>query len=559
VESWDDALAELRADYLREAAGRLEEIHRLLDVLSRDAADEAAFRDLLRRFHGFAGSGTTYGLPQITALGLEGERECAALLTRGEAPTPKDLHHWHALRGQLRAALEGAGTQGAPASAPAHGTRPAAIPDILVVDADAELRKAVKRLAAQEGMSVRGAETSAQGKSAVDERVPDGLVVGTRLPDGPGYDLVEHLRARPGSDLTAVLMVADAASFLDKVDAIHCGADGYFQKPVDWAVFQRRLQHLLERNKAEPARILYVEDDPNQAAYVRAVLHSAGYEVRICEDPKRFEADLTAFRPDLVLMDIVLPGFSGYDLARYVRQDERYVALPIVFLTTEVQMQARIETARAGGDGYIEKPVTPGLLLSDVAARIERARFIRGLMNRDGLTRLLTHTAFLEQARSVLAEAGRDPGRTVAWVMIDLDHFKAVNDRYGHPVGDRVLYGLAALLRRRLRQPDTIGRYGGEEFAVLIEGLGEPEAVRLVSRLLAEFAATDHHAADGTAFRATFSAGVALLSPAAMDLERWRKAADDALYGAKAAGRNRVVAASSSKGPPAARPLDDRA
>ena len=244
-------------------------------------------------------------------------------------------------------------------------------------------------------------------------------------------------------------------------------------------------------------------------------------------------------------MDIVLPGFSGCDLARYVRQDERYAALPIVFLTTEVQMQARIETARAGGDGYIEKPVTPGLLLSDVAARIERARFIRGLMNRDGLTRLLTHTAFLEQARSVLAEASRDPGRTVAWVMIDLDHFKAINDRYGHPVGDRVLYGLAALLRRRLRQPDTIGRYGGEEFAVLIEGLGEPEAVRLVSRLLAEFAATDHHAADGTAFRATFSAGVALLSPAAMDLERWRKAADDALYGAKAAGRNRVLAASS--------------
>jgi diguanylate cyclase (GGDEF)-like protein len=545
VESWEEALVELRAEYLREGAGRLEEIDRLLNVLSRDSADETAFRDLLRRFHGFAGSGTSYGLPQITALALEGERECATLLARHAAPTAKDLHHWQALLGQLRATLDGAGKPGGARSAAAPAARPvAAAPDILVVDDDAELRKAVKRLATQEGMSVRSAETSVLGKSAIDERVPDGLVVGTRLPDGPGYDLVEHLRARPGSDLTAVLMVASSASFLDKVDAIHCGADGYFQKPVDWAAFQRRLQHLLERNKAEPARILYVEDDSNQAAFVRAVLQSAGYEVRICDDPKRFEADLTAFRPDLVLMDIVLPGFSGYDLARYVRQDERYAALPIVFLTTEVQMQARIETARAGGDGYIEKPVTPGLLLSDVAARIERGRFIRGLMNRDGLTRLLTHTAFLEQARSVLGEALRDPGRTVAWVMIDVDHFKGINDRYGHPVGDRVLSGLAALLRRRLRQPDATGRYGGEEFAVLIEGLGEPEAVRLVSRLLAEFAATDHHAADGSSFRVTFSAGVAVLTPASMDLDRWRKAADDALYGAKAAGRNRVLAAS---------------
>jgi diguanylate cyclase (GGDEF)-like protein len=549
VESWDDALAELRAEYLRESAARLEEIDRLLDVLSRDGTDEGAFRDLLRRFHGFAGSGTTYGLPQITALGLEGERECAALLVTGTPPTGKELHHWHGLLGQLRAALQGAGTPAGGPSAAAQTVRTAAAPDILVVDEDAELRKAVKRLAAQEGMSVRGAETSAQGKSAIDERVPDGLVVGTQLPDGPGYDLVEHLRARPGSDTTAVLMVAGAASFLDKVEAIHCGADGYFQKPVDWAAFQRRLQHLLERDKAEAARILYVEDDANQAAYVRAVLSSAGYEVRICDEPKRFEADLTAFRPDLVLMDIVLPGgLSGYDLARYVRQDERYAALPIVFLTTQVQMQARIETARAGGDGYIEKPVTPGLLLSDVAARIERARFIRGLMNRDGLTRLLTHTAFLEQARAVLAHARRDPTRALAWVMIDVDHFKAINDKYGHPVGDRVLSGLAALLRRRLRQPDTIGRYGGEEFAVLIEGLGEPEAVRLVSRLLDEFAAMEHHAADGAAFRATFSAGVAVLSPGVMDLERWRQAADDALYGAKAAGRNRVLPASAVAG-----------
>jgi diguanylate cyclase (GGDEF)-like protein len=339
-------------------------------------------------------------------------------------------------------------------------------------------------------------------------------------------------------------MVASGASFLDKVEAIHCGADGYFQKPIEWQAFLRRLQHLLERNKAEPARILYVEDDPNQAAFVKAVLSSAGYAVQICAEPKRFEADLTSFRPDLVLMDIVLPGFSGYDLARYVRQDERYAALPIVFLTTEVQMQARIETARAGGDGYIEKPVTPGLLLSDVAARIERARFIKGLMNRDGLTRLLTHTAFLEQARVALAQARRDPGRALAWVMIDVDHFKAVNDKYGHPVGDRVLAGLASLLRRRLRQPDTIGRYGGEEFAVLIEGLGEAEAVRLVTRLLADFAAMDHHAADGSSFRATFSAGVAGLEAGSMDLERWRKAADDALYRAKKAGRNRVLPAS---------------
>jgi diguanylate cyclase (GGDEF)-like protein len=130
--------------------------------------------------------------------------------------------------------------------------------------------------------------------------------------------------------------------------------------------------------------------------------------------------------------------------------------------------------------------------------------------------------------------------------MIDVDHFKSVNDRFGHPVGDRVLAALAALLRRRLRQSDRVGRYGGEEFATLIEDLPEHEVVRLVERLLAEFGAMEHHAADGETFKATFSAGVAMLRPG-MTLDDWKKAADDALYAAKKGGRNRVMASGAAR------------
>jgi len=315
----------------------------------------------------------------------------------------------------------------------------------------------------------------------------------------------------------------------------------------------RRLQHLLERNRPESARILSVEDDPHQSAFVGAVLKSAGYEVLVCDDPTKFEADLVSFKPDLVLMDIMLPGITGYDLVRYLRQDERHAALPVIFLTTDGQLQARIETAKVGGDDHLLKPVPPPLLLSAVAARLERSRFLKSLLDRDGLTRLLTHTAFLERARAALALKQRHPGKHSAWVMIDLDHFKAVNDKYGHPVGDRVLGALAALLRRRLRQADTIGRYGGEEFAVLIEDLPEADTTRLISRLLEEFAALEHEVAGGGSFHCTFSAGVAMIEPG-MDLDSWKKAADDALYAAKAAGRKRVIAASASRTKPAVVP-----
>jgi diguanylate cyclase (GGDEF)-like protein len=337
-------------------------------------------------------------------------------------------------------------------------------------------------------------------------------------------------------------MISALTGFHDKVESISCGSDGFFEKPVQWEVLIQRLRYLLSRERSDPPRILSVEDDEDQAAFLRAVLQSAGYQVRICNDPRLFEAHLISFRPDLVIMDIILPDITGIDLARYLRQNEQYTTLPVLFLSMQGQMQDRIETVRAGGDDHLVKPVAPGLLLSTVAARIERSRFLKSLLDRDGLTKLLTHTAFLERARAIVGQKSRRIHKNSVLVLMDLDHFKSVNDTYGHIVGDRVLVSLASLLRRRLRQTDTIGRYGGEEFGILIDDLKKDEAVRLINRLLDEFSAIEHQTADNKTFQVTFSAGIAVLKRR-MTLPQWIEAADKALYAAKAAGRKRVTAA----------------
>jgi len=555
MQSWDDAYSHLRASFVHEAAARLDQITSLLDALAANPADSTSFLELRRRFHAFAGAGTSYGFPDVTALGLRGERECAALIRQSASPGAEDLGRWRGIVKEMREVFANAREVRPEAPREAAAPAPHGPESILVVDEDEQVRQSLTHLLESEGMKVRAVRTKAEAVRALDQALPEGVITDIRLPDGSGYDLVEHIRGLPlaAAESLPILILSPLSPFLDKVEAIHCGADGYFEKPVDWEALMRRLQHLLERNRPECARILSVEDDPHQSAFVSAVLKSAGYDVRVCDEPTRFEADLVAFKPDLVLMDIMLPGITGYDLVRYLRQDERHAALPVIFLTTDGQLQARIETAKVGGDDHLLKPVPPPLLLSAVAARLERSRFLKSLLDRDGLTRLLTHTAFLERARAALALKQRHPAKLSAWVMIDLDHFKSVNDKYGHPVGDRVLGALAALLRRRLRQPDTIGRYGGEEFAVLIEDLPEADTTRLISRLLEEFAALEHDVTGGGSFHCTFSAGVAMIEEG-MDLDAWKKAADDALYAAKAAGRRRVIAASGFHTKPASVP-----
>ena len=545
MEAWEKTLAELKEQYIRGSGKRLDKIARSIDLLQLNPEDQVTLLELQRYFHGLSGSGSTYGFPHISSLGVRGEQHVDRLLKSNAPPKNADLKMWKSLLEDLRTEFHRSIAEPAPSPVPVEEIAKSPIKpyEILVVDDEEDIRQAVARVFEREGYSVNSVRSKAEAIAQLQEKIPDGIIVDIRLPDGSGYELVEHVRGLSGGDSPGILIITAFSGFLDRVEAIRCGSDGYFEKPIDWDALMRRLQHLLERVKTESPRILSVEDDPDQASYISTVLESAGYNIRVCSEPQHFEAELISFRPDLVMMDVLLPGVSGYELVRYLRQDERNATLPVLFLTTQSQLSGRIEAVKAGGDDYLVKPANPALLLSTVAARLERSRFLKSLVERDGLTRLLTHSAFLERAKVLVSKKKRNPSGSYAFCMIDLDHFKRVNDSHGHVMGDRVLASLAALMRRRLRQSDVIGRYGGEEFAIIVEDLQEEEAVRLISRLQEEFSLIPQRALDGSVFHVTFSAGIAILDPERMDLERWKQTADDALYAAKQAGRGRVIAA----------------
>ena len=464
-------------------------------------------------------------MPAVSALGLEGERRCGAV--RSGPAVASDLRLWRETAAALRQEIEGTATAG-----PSVPDVPAP-PTVVVADEDPAALQSLSLALEQEGFAIRSEPRLAGVLEA--SAMPEALIVDASADQAAAFALVVAVRARADGARTVVFVIGKHGGVLDRVEAIHCGADGHFTKPVDMGALVRRLRFLLEREQAEPPRVLSIEDDPQQAAFLRSVLTSGGCEVRTVSDPLRLEAELAAFRPDLVLMDVVLPGVSGYDLVRSLRQDERFTTLPVIILTTRGELDSRIEAARAGGDEHLVKPVSPGLLLSTVAARVERGRFLRLLVERDGLTGLLTHTTLLERARAAVAKKRREPRRHWVWMMIDLDRFKAVNDTHGHPAGDRVLVRLAGLLRARLRAADVIGRYGGEEFAVVLEDISGEDAVRLVERLRGEFAAMEQISRERVAFHVTFSAGLAVLEDGET-VSSWVNAADRALYEAKEGG-----------------------
>ena len=417
-----------------------------------------------------------------------------------------------------------------------------ATPRVLLVDDDVTTLASARHALADSGVEVVEAASVDEARRAIAREWYAAAIVDVRLGTEDGLALVRELRA--ASQRFPIVVLSSVTEFTEKIEAMRAGADAYFEKPVDWFSFSRSVRALVE-TASRSARILIVDDDPVSTQVLRRTLESAGYEVSTCSQAERFEKALHEAHPDLILMDIDLPNISGLELARYVRQDERFETVPLLYITGSTRDQQALAVDAADGEQILHKPVPTDLLLSTVAGRLGHFLRLRRLMDRDPLSGVLMRRPFLERVDEVIAAFRRAPGRHYTLTLLDLDHFKQINDRYGHAAGDRVIASLGETLRRGTRTSDAVGRYGGEEFAILVADSDAEGTSHLIERLLDEFGAIRHTAPTATVFSVTFSAGVAQIQ-AGESTQSWLARADVALYEAKAAGRNRVWIAEGS-------------
>ncbi len=300
-------------------------------------------------------------------------------------------------------------------------------------------------------------------------------------------------------------------------------------------------------------RILVADDDPMLGRIVRAGLAPDKHDVTVVSDGQA-AWDLLQREPyRLVITDWMMPGLSGPELVQRIRGS----ALPgytyIILLTARSSREDIVRGLESGADDYLSKPFNPaelrarvgiGVRILDLESRLGEAMHrLTQLASYDSLTGLLNRRAIQDQAGAELAR-GHRAGQTVSLVLLDLDHFKSVNDRYGHPAGDAALRHVATALRANTRSYDLVGRWGGEEFLLLLPGAGTDEAAEVADRVRAALAAEPIDMPNGDRLVLRVSAGVAGLTAGTMPrLEAIVASADAALYSAKQAGRDRVVIA----------------
>jgi diguanylate cyclase (GGDEF)-like protein len=534
----------LRESY---AAQLPEKIRQIEEVCAgyQSARDEETLHTLHRMVHSLTGSGATFGFSALSQVARVLEEYLKGVVSQGAPTNDAQLTE---IQRQITLVKQATANADAPSASPPDVMAAESVTDdppvsknIYLVEDEPDLARELALQLSYFGYEVRVFNQLQAFLQAIKTAANVLVLMDISFPEDRMGGINAMKEVQLGRNVPVpVVFLSSLDDISARLEAVRTGGLAYFSKPANIGDLVDKLDELTSSIPPQPYRVLIVDDSISLANYHAAVLERSGMVAKVVDKPLEVMGPLLEFAPDLILMDVYMPECTGLELARVIRQFEAFVSIPIVYLSAESDMDKQLSAMSLGGDDFLTKPIKPEHLISSVTSRIQRSRLLRSFMVRDSLTGLLNHTAIKDQLEREVARAKRQK-TPLTYAMVDIDHFKRVNDTYGHPVGDRVIKSLSRLLKQRLRETDVVGRYGGEEFAVIMNNTDGPAAIKVMDELREAFSRLNH-LAEGKEFSATFSCGIAEVALFG-DAVKLGDSADKALYEAKHAGRNCVVLA----------------
>jgi diguanylate cyclase (GGDEF)-like protein len=411
---------------------------------------------------------------------------------------------------------------------------------LLIVDDDLALVEALEIEAKGWGLSVEVAHNLSQAREIIDRTQPNAILLDLSFPGSKenGFELLQELKNLRST--VPVVVFTAKESFTDRVKVARLGGKGFLQKPILAADVIEAIAQVIQKNNLPDTKILVVDDDPETLDLIRDFLEPWGCELTLLEDPHQFWDTLEFTNPDLLILDVEMPSLSGIELCQVVRNEPRWQEIPILSLSNAKDSQTIQTVFSSGADDYINKPIVGAELVARVLNRLDRERYRRQIAEIDALTGVSNRRKSIKQLTRTINLAKRQ-NQPFCFIILDLDHFKKINDVYGHDAGDLVLRQLGKLLTRTFRGEDIIARWGGEEFTIGLYNMTKKYGIERLQKLLHNFSQQEFSNAYEKKFRVTFSVGVAQYPTDGEDLQTLYQSADAALYQAKSQGRHRVI------------------
>lgn len=453
---------------------------------------------------------------------------------------------------------------------------------ILVVDDLAANTRLLEAKLSAEYYQVATAHDGFEALRVAADWQPDLILLDVMMPELDGFETCRRLKDDNKTNHIPVVMVTALGEPEERLRGLDAGADDFLTKPVEYQTLMARIRSLVRlkrlldewRVRSETvralglvadqvvvpvvagARALVVDDWEPGAELVQNALARDG----VLTGRANSESDamvLTAAMPfDLIVVSMSLTGGDALRLASRLRAADATHDIPLLLIAEREHRDRILRGFDIGANDWILRPIEENELRARARNQIRR-KFYQDRLRADlghalemaltdPLTGLYNQRYMMRHLRGLL---GTCTPNGLAVLMIDVDHFKAVNDRWGHAAGDRALKAISQTLRGRTRVFDSIARYGGEEFVVVMPGSGLEEAIAAGERLRHAIEAQSFQPAPGIDYRLTASIGIAIWSRSDETAEQLLQAADQAMYAAKRDGRNRVIVAPAAANP----------